>query len=65
MFRCNEGLIELNEEIAIKGIAKWKTLKEPIEGYSYSRILTLNGTSEKRLLITDTQEALKPVERKL
>mgnify|MGYP001825018531 CR=1 FL=1 len=30
--RYTEGVIELNEPIAVKGIAKWKVLKNAIEG---------------------------------
>jgi len=53
-----EGIIELNEPIAVKGIAQWKLLKEPIEGYSYSKILTLTGVKKEKLLITDEPKAL-------
>lgn len=63
--RYKEGIIALNETIAIKGIAKWKPLNEPIEGYSYSRILTFEGNSEQKLLITDAPKALEKVPRKL
>ncbi|GAB5398510.1 MAG: hypothetical protein Aureis2KO_00950 [Aureisphaera sp.] len=54
-----EGIIELNEIVAVKGIAEWKTLKEPIEGFRYSKILNLKGSKEKKLLITDHKSALK------
>ncbi len=56
--RYSEGIIELNEVIGVKGVAQWKTLKEPIEGYSYSKILTLTGTKKEKLLITDEPKAL-------
>ena len=63
--RYSEGVIELNELIAVKGVAKWNTLKEPIEGYSYSKILTLIGTKKEKLLITDEPKALVRVIDKL
>lgn len=63
--RYREGIIEVGETIAIKGVAEWKTLKEPIEGYSYSKILTLKGTANKKLIITDYHEATRNNSRKL
>lgn len=57
--RYEEGIIELGEEVIVKGIGKWKSLSEPIEGFSYSKILTLTGTKEKKLLITDLVKAKK------
>lgn len=63
--RYTEGVIELNEPIAVKGIAKWKTLNEPIEGYSYSKILTLTGAKKEKLLITDEPKALSKVNDRL
>lgn len=63
--RYTEGIIELNEKIGIKGIAKWKSLKEPIEGYSYSKILTFEGSKKEKLLITDEPKALIRVQNKL
>lgn len=56
--RFKEGIIEPNESIAIKGIAEWKAFNEPIEGYSYSKILTLKGTREQKLIITDDPEGV-------
>lgn len=55
--RYKEGVIELDEVIAIKGIAKWKNLKEPIEGYSYSKILQIYSSKEQKFIITDSPEA--------
>lgn len=63
--RYTEGIIELNEKIGVKGVAKWRTLKEPIEGYSYSRILTVEGTKKEKLLVTDEPKALIRVQNKL
>ena len=57
--RYKEGIIELKEDIAVKGIGKWKRLKEPIEGYNYSKILTLTGNDKEKLIITDLPEGLK------
>lgn len=55
--RYREGVIELDEKIAIKGIGKWKGLSEPIEGYSYSKILHIYGSKEQEFLLTDLPEA--------
>lgn len=63
--RYTEGIIELNEKIGVKGVAKWKSLKEPIEGYSYSKILTLEGSKKEKLLITDESKALIRVQNRL
>ena len=63
--RYTEGVIELNESIAVKGIAKWKTLNEPVAGYTYSKILTLSGTKKEKLLVTDEPKALVGVMNKL
>lgn len=63
--RYKEGIIALDEKIAVKGIGKWKALNEPIEGFSYSRVLTLQGSEKEKLLITDEPKALERVERKI
>ena len=56
--RYREGIIEIDENIAIKGIAHWETLHTPLKDYSYSKILTLTGTKKQKLLITDEPKAL-------
>jgi hypothetical protein len=63
--RYTEGVIELNEPIAVKGVAKWSALKEPIEGYSYSKILTVTGTKKEKLLVTDEPKALERIHDRL
>lgn len=63
--RYKEGVIELKENISVKGIGKWKPLKEPIAGYSYSKILTLTGNQKQKLIITDLPESLKRVDNRL
>jgi hypothetical protein len=63
--RYTEGVIELNEPIAVKGVAKWSALKEPIEGYSYSKILTVTGSKEEKLLVTDEPKALETIHDRL
>ncbi|NND63168.1 MAG: hypothetical protein HKN48_08220 [Flavobacteriaceae bacterium] len=57
--RYKEGIIAIDEKIVIKGIAQWKSLKQPIEGYSFSKILSLTGTKDQKLIITDLKKALK------
>ena len=51
--RYSEGIIEIGEEITVAGIVKWKSLKEPIEGYSYSKIAQLESSDKQKLMITD------------
>ena len=59
LIKYREGIIEPNEKIVVKGIAEWKELKEPIEGYNYSKILTFKGSETQKLYITDLKEAFK------
>ncbi len=56
--RYKEGIIEPDEEIVVTGVAEWKTLKEPIAGYNYSKVLTLNGTIDHKLLVSDLEIAV-------
>lgn len=62
--RYTEAIIALNEKIGVKGIAKWKSLKQPIVGYTYSKILTFEGSKKQKLLITDEPKALIRVQNK-
>lgn len=49
----SEGVIEIGEEITAAGVVKWKSLREPIEGYSYSKIVELESSEKEKLIITD------------
>lgn len=51
--RYREGIIEIGEEITVAGIAKWKTLSEPIPDYPYSKIAELVSDGKSKLIITD------------
>lgn len=51
--RYKEAIIEIGEQITVAGIAKWKTLNQPIEGYNYSKIAALESTEKQKLIITD------------
>ena len=51
--RFREGTIEVDETIAVKGIAQWKMINEEIENHKGSKILTLTGTKKNKLIITD------------
>ena len=51
--RYSEGIIEIGETITVAGIAKWKTLSEPIPEYSYSKIAALESSDKQKLIITD------------
>lgn len=56
--RYKEGIIEIGEEITVAGIAKWKTLNEPIPEYPYSKIATLESVGKQKIIITDLPEVL-------
>lgn len=63
--RFSEGIIEPNEMITVKGIAQWKTIKEPFENFNYSNILTLKGDKNNKLIITDLPETVIKEKRRL
>lgn len=54
--RYKEGIIAIGEEVTVAGIAKWKTLSEPIPEYPYSKIVSLESTDKQKLIITDLPE---------
>ncbi len=54
--RYQEGVIEIGEYITLAGIAKWKSLSEPIPEYPYSKIAALESTAQQKLLITDLRQ---------
>lgn len=56
--RYQEGVIEIGERITVAGIAKWKTLSEPLPEYPYSKIATLESDEKQKLIITDLPEVL-------
>ncbi|MBR9913428.1 MAG: hypothetical protein GYB32_01165 [Algicola sp.] len=56
--RYEEGVIEIGEMITVAGIAKWKTLNEPLPEYPYSKIATLESKNKQKLIITDLLEVL-------
>ena len=53
VLRYKEGVIEIGENITVAGMAKWKTLSEPIPEYPYSKIAELVSVDKDKLLITD------------
>ncbi|WP_053990437.1 hypothetical protein [Mangrovimonas sp. TPBH4] len=57
--RYSEGIIEVGEHITVSGIAKWKSFNEPIEGFPYSKILSLESEGKQKLIITDLPEAME------
>ncbi|RED45698.1 hypothetical protein [Seonamhaeicola aphaedonensis] len=57
--RYSERIIEVGEIVTVAGIAKWKSLQEPIEGYNYSKIAALESNDNQKLIITDLPEARK------
>lgn len=62
--KYTERIIEIGETITVGGIAKWKTLKEPIEGHNYSKIAALESDINQKIIITDHPKAIKPVKRR-
>ena len=56
--RYEEGIIEIGERITVAGIAKWKSLSEPMPEYPYSKIATLESDGKQKLIITDLPEVL-------
>lgn len=54
--KYEEGVIEIGEHITVAGIVKWKSLKEPIPEYPYSKIAALESVENQQLIITDIQE---------
>jgi len=63
--RYKEGVVEIGEQITVAGIAKWKTLREPIPDYHYSKIAELVSEGKYRIIITDEPKALKRNSRDL
>jgi len=57
--RYKEGVIEIGEQITVSGIAKWKTLNQPIPGYHYSKIAELVNQGKEKLIITDLPLKIK------
>ncbi len=53
--RYTEAIIEIGENITAAGIAKRETLKKPIRGYSYSKIIALKSSEKQEIIITDLQ----------
>ncbi len=57
--RYKEGVIEIGETITVAGIAKWKSLSEPIPEYPYSKIATLESSDKQKLMITDLPDVIE------
>lgn len=56
--QCEEAILVPNENVVVKGIAKWEKL-EIEEGDTSSRRLTISGDSNNNLIVTDLPEAIK------
>jgi hypothetical protein len=61
--KYTERIVEIGETITVAGIAKWKILKEPMEGYNFSKIAALESSAKHKLIITDHPDAIKPIDR--
>ncbi len=57
--RYKEGVIEIGEQITVSGIAKWKTLNQPIPDYHYSKVAELVNQGKEKLIITDLPLKIK------
>jgi len=62
--RYKEGIIAIGEEITVAGIAKWKTLSEPLPEYPYSKIATLESVNKQKIIITDLPEVIHKPKRR-
>lgn len=51
--RYTEGIIEIGETITVAGTVKRTSLNQPLEGYSYSKIVELSSTDQQKIIITD------------
>ena len=51
--RYTESIIEIGEEITIAGYIKWKKIDKPINGYSYSKIPSIESFKKQKIIITD------------
>ncbi|WNH08849.1 hypothetical protein [Thalassobellus suaedae] len=63
--KYSERIIEIGETITVGGVAKWKVLNEPIEGYHYSKIAALESNDTQNLIITDLPKAIEVRRRNL
>lgn len=61
--KYSERIIEIGETITVGGLAKWKALNQPIDGYSYSKIAALESDDTHKLIITDLPQAREPNRR--
>ncbi|MEM6684517.1 MAG: hypothetical protein AAF617_01880 [Bacteroidota bacterium] len=57
--RYTERIIEINEEIAVMGLCKWK--KQSNSTNANEKQLMLYGTTKQKLYITDVPKAMKPI----
>lgn len=51
--RFSEVTIVAGENITVAGIGKMKSLEEPIEGYSYAKLMSLGSNEKQKLIITN------------
>lgn len=51
--RYTESIIEVGEEITIAGFIKWKNINKTINGYSYSKIPSIESSKQQKIIITD------------
>ncbi|MDC7996623.1 hypothetical protein [Gilvibacter sediminis] len=62
--RYKEAILQIGEDVVVKGNAEWKRLEEPIEGFNFSRLLELTGNYRQRLIVTDLPKALKTLPKR-
>ncbi|MGC6432035.1 MAG: hypothetical protein ACON5F_13400 [Jejuia sp.] len=55
--KYTERILEVGETVTVGGIAKWKAVDTTIEGYNYSKIATLESSTEQKIIITDLPDA--------
>lgn len=51
--RYIETIIKIGNEVTVAGIAEYKNLQEPIKGYSYTKVASLESGTNQKIIITD------------
>ena len=63
--RYTERILEVGETVTVGGIATWKAVDTTINGYSYSKIASLESNDNQKIIITDLPAARVQKRKKL
>jgi hypothetical protein len=55
--RFQEGVIEIGENITVAGVVTYTTLSQPLDGYNYTKVASINHSETQKLIITDLPES--------